>query len=193
MKDNQLLNGAIIFFLVIMIGIVASGFIKSSKKHKVANQDVLENSINDDFLLKYNELSTANLADFLFVDLRTEKDFNEGHLQGAINLSPETILEGESLKTLRKSKKPVVLYSDSQAKSVSVNMLLQSAGIKNIRVLAGNYSIAKNNAIDGQNLEMLRYDEEKAQWNYGAYFKTTPAERNEPPITPAMLQLQGGC
>ena len=193
MKDNQLLNGAAIYFLVIALGIIASGFVKYGKKHKVANHDVLQATLNNDFLFKYNQLARAGFGDFLFVDLRSEGEFKAGHLEGAVNIKPDAILDGKSLKTLRKANKPIVLYSSSQEKSVAIGMLLKSAGIDEVRVLAGNYQLAKEHLQEPNNLEMLHYDQEKAKWNYGAFFKTAPPDRSEPPITPVMLELMGGC
>ncbi|MCK7537140.1 MAG: rhodanese-like domain-containing protein [Marinilabiliales bacterium] len=50
-------------------------------------------------------------------------------------MNPESILEKENLKLIRKNKGPVILCSDDSSVSARVWMVLSEMGIKNIYIL----------------------------------------------------------
>ncbi len=84
---------------------------KTSESH-LAEMDrltskLLSGSIKEQTISSKQLLEKINLKEVLLVDVRPEKEFHDGHIQGAINLQPEDI--EEKIRTLPNNK-TVVTY-----------------------------------------------------------------------------------
>ena len=140
-------------------------------------------------------------SQFILVDLRDEAAFLESHLPGAVNIPFATILDNQSIRTLRKSNQIPVFYSDKESQAQTARILLLSKGIGNdIRVLGGSYETARKYAIDQFQPSFAGYKEEKARFDFVRFMGgvAPPAQRQQPAgAIPAMRQetiaVQGGC
>jgi phage shock protein E len=63
----------------------------------------------------------------VLIDVRSEAEFREGHLEGAIRITHSEILEGVSALNVNKDT-PIVLYCRSGNRSGQATSALQSAG-----------------------------------------------------------------
>lgn len=75
-------------------------------------------------------------GEYLFVDLRNPRQYDNGHIDGAVNLPMETVLDPAARKLLR-SAPHIVLYDEGSAAANQVWMLLRQTGLENLYVLEG--------------------------------------------------------
>lgn len=68
---------------------------------------------------------------FDLVDVRTVEEFNNGHIEGAINIPYDEILE--NLDKLDKTK-PTILYCKSNQRAEFASLALKSAGFSYIYI-----------------------------------------------------------
>jgi rhodanese-related sulfurtransferase len=194
MKNNQLFNGSLIFFLLI-IGALTLGFITNkSKSWKVSNAEVQAKINAEDFVIEYYDFSKllkSSGDQILIVDMRSNDNFKMSHIKNAINFPIETAFDKKTIKELQNSEKPIVLCADSQSDAALYMMMYNSMGIDNIKVLAGtpdmyiNWSSSKEPALN-------YYNEEKIRWNYRNLIKqdeTAPTTD----VKPMMDRAKGGC
>ena len=76
----------------------------------------------------------------LLIDVRTASEFNEGHKEGAINISIEDIMSGQlgQIATLPKDSK-ICLYCLSGSRAGLAKIILNNNGYKNVENLGGLY------------------------------------------------------
>ncbi|WP_448567088.1 rhodanese-like domain-containing protein [Thalassotalea ganghwensis] len=75
--------------------------------------------------------------DFVIVDVRSAEEFNERHLEGAINISHDTI--GDKLGTLDAYKdKLVIVHCRSGRRAQVAEEILLSNGFSNVKHLEGD-------------------------------------------------------
>lgn len=90
--------------------------------------------ISQQELLTALDKSTANIV---VLDVRSESEFNHGHIAGAINVSHEKI--EESLKQLAQYKKStVVVYCRSGRRAGIAESILAKNGFSDLRHLTGD-------------------------------------------------------
>lgn len=72
------------------------------------------------------------------IDVRTQDEYGEGHLQGAVNLN---LLNGELVAEIRNLEKdvPCVVYCRRGTRGRKAMDLLQSAGFSTVYNLSGGY------------------------------------------------------
>lgn len=89
---------------------------------------------------KLNE-DLASGAEVTLVDVRTEKEFQTGYIEGSINLPLESILS--SLDQLPNKDAPIVIYCASGHRGAVVTMALRMLGYTNVVNLAGGINAWK--------------------------------------------------
>lgn len=161
--------------------------------------------MQEDYLLDYHRLYailSSGSNDYLFVDLRKEDVFEKGHLPGSVNIPMNELLERSHLRTLRRSgEKTLVLYADHEATAHSARYLLLSGGLDvPVKVMAGNYEMAVDVAVEVFQPAYAAYKDEKARFDYrrymgGAVKSTEPAKPAGiiPEVSQQTLGSQGGC
>ena len=88
------------------------------------------------------EVSQKELDKVILVDVRTPKEFNEGHLENALNID---WLGDNFAKDFEKidKKETIYLYCKSGGRSAAATKFLDSLGYENIVDLKGGYSAWK--------------------------------------------------
>ncbi len=116
---------------LILFGLTALLFFTACKDKSIAQEiQVLEPQEFHDSLLKNNDVQ--------LIDVRTKAEFEEGHLQDALNidvLQTNFITEAEKLNL----EKPVYLYCRSGKRSAKAALILKDVGFKEIYDLQGGY------------------------------------------------------
>ncbi len=81
--------------------------------------------------------ASAMNGDYLLLDVRTQEEYDEGHIEGAL-LIPHNELAGR-LDEIKEYDK-VLVYCASGNRSVAASQILMNAGYKEVYNLAGGYS-----------------------------------------------------
>ena len=83
-----------------------------------------------------NEVSIneVDLRDYFVIDVRSKKEYQEGHLNGAINI-PSFNIKREINKI--DTNKKILIYCQSGIRSKKVLKILEGLGIKNVYNLKG--------------------------------------------------------
>jgi rhodanese-related sulfurtransferase len=82
-------------------------------------------------------LAQQNNSAYIVLDVRTPKEFNDGHIEGAINVSHSTITNNLALLNKHKDK-TVVVHCRSGRRAVSAEKALQANGFSDVRHLEGD-------------------------------------------------------
>lgn len=202
--SNKLLNiGAIIFFGLISLGLIISGF--SSGDYKTSNAEVMQVTMQDDFIVEYAELNdmlTNHDSDIQFIDLRKAESFAMGHIPGAINIPKEQICTKKLRKPLHDERLKLV-YSDQENEAVYAAMFLLGKGYSNIRVIAGSYEMIESHVLKGGfDPSYSHYRDDKARFDYPRFMGTGTEGQNtesgtKSPVVPQVqtevITVQGGC
>lgn len=96
---------------------------------------ILDNAINGKNKLITPEKLRENREEYLIIDVRSKKQYDEGHIEGAINIPIEILRE--KLKKLDKDKKIVVHCNKGTTGNMAQNILLNN-GFK-VYNLSGGY------------------------------------------------------
>lgn len=194
MRNNQLFNGSLIFFLLI-IGALTFGFITNkTKSWKVSNAEVQAKVNTEDFVIEYydfNNLLKSQSENILILDLRSAENFKKMHIKNAINYQVESAFEKKIIKELINSEKQIILCADSQSDASLYMMMYNSMGIENIKVLAGSPELYIQWS-ESKDPSLNHYNEEKMRWNYRNLIKQDEVA----PVTdvkPMMNRAKGGC
>lgn len=206
-KNQNLNNISILFFSFVAIIVIINLF--TNNNYGRSNQEVVKMLDATEYMFNYHELHasiTGQTDKYLLVDLRTETEFEAGHIPGAVNIPFSQLLESPNIRTMRRSnEKTPVLYAGSEARAQTARMLLLTKGLKtDIRVMGGNYDTAVEYAIENFKPAFAAYKDEKARFDYRRFMQASPTgqpeKRREQPagIIPALNQQQttvvaGGC
>lgn len=102
----------------------------SAQTTKISQVDLLA-------LISQPEQSKTVNTEFIVLDVRTPREFKNGHIKGAINISHNTI--SQNLPFLEQYKdKMVVVYCRSGVRARSAERVLHANGFADLRHLEGN-------------------------------------------------------
>jgi len=101
-----------------------------------AVQDYFEFAEYSDGSISSDQLASVDAERVVFIDTRTESQFETGHIPGAVHIEWREVLA-------RRSEIPrdrtVVLYCETGLLSSRAHMALRLAGFENVKVLLGGY------------------------------------------------------
>jgi len=137
-----------------------------------------------------HELLSQTEQDFLLVDIRTESQYNAGHLKDAVNIPTAKILDRKSRRKLAKQQN--IIYCSTEAMAHSVAFLLNQCNY-DCRPVNGNYSLIKTNVVDKFIPSMGFYSEEKQQYNYPVFIKQQDAPHEFKVDKQNEIKTQSGC
>jgi len=200
MRNNQLFNGSLIFFLFLMGALIFSNINHRIKAYKKSNYDVLfemqSNSTVMDYAAFINLLAQEE-KNYKLIDLRNSMLYDTLHLEGALNMPFEMLLEKENLSFFKKNKDLKIIYADTESKSALVCMMLLSSGVENIKYLPGNFDIIYNNVVVKDNPSFYTYSDDKAKWDYKRQMGGNNTEKENSPSIPQQIEIKptvkGGC
>ncbi len=134
MNINQRLG-----LFAILLGILAL-FTKDPTKASMGRIDpnklLLETHSTSRFIEPFDlaEKIISGTQYFILVDLRSEKEYEQGTIPFAINLSVKDLMAG----ALQRNQQ-IVLFSDDDTKSLNAWLALKSLDYKNVFILKGGY------------------------------------------------------
>lgn len=195
MKDNQLFNGSVIFFLIIMAGLTLALLSNRQKGYEKASKDVFYSLEEHAPRLTYYDMlydPPVNLEKYLLVDTRPREKATKTPLSGWTNIPEEALFHKDTMKML-KSKAGVLVCSKDEQASILTVLVLRSMGVDNARMVAGNCNTFKAYTADQKNHAWLFYHEEKKQWNYPVFFRGSVPAEEAPEIPEKKLEPTAGC
>lgn len=203
---SKLITGILIIVIVI-IGI--NGLLKidfTAEDFQKTPQEVHGQLLKNEYLINAKDINLKNsIVDYVFVDLRNQTDFENGNIEGSINIFASQILEKESLKNFRKIEKDgktIILYSSSPLETNSTWYLLSKLGFENIKILNAKTALVNNI------FEVTPFNTEDLPIDIALYIKKSNEVKIEPikiePIKPTIKKVitvekkkkapeEGGC
>ena len=142
----------LIFLLIISLTLFSScSGNANTEETQNTTIDTTETSINNS--LTYEQIAGEEAkrlmdteADFIIVDARTEEEFNEGHIEGAI-LIPEYEISERAEKELPNKEQLILVYCRSGRRSKIASQALADLGYTNVKEFGGiidwQYEIVK--------------------------------------------------
>ncbi len=92
------------------------------------------------------DILSNNNDDYIFVDIRNPREFANFHIEGAVNVPLQRVLDDEFIPYLKNEKKKV-LYSNESIKANEIRLLLTQYGYDNLFVLQGGARYWKENML----------------------------------------------
>jgi len=83
---------------------------------------------------------------FVLLDVRTEEEYKEGHIAGAVNISHDILAQNLSQLSADKQK-AIVVYCRSGRRAAIAEALLRSNGFENIKHLQGDMKLWQANDL----------------------------------------------
>lgn len=96
------------------------------------NTDSIDSDIMADALLNHPQKDQV-----LILDVRTPREFNDGHVPGAINI-PHTELSDKLDQVIAHKHKPIVVYCQSGRRASVAQSILTKAGFDQVLHLEGD-------------------------------------------------------
>jgi|SRR5690606_7023676 len=128
---------------VILFGLTAFLFFTACKGKSIAQEITILTPV---------EFQNAMLNDkeIQLIDARTLSEFEEGHLQNALNID---VLETDFITKAEKLDlhKPVYVYCRSGKRSAKAALILKDVGFTEIYDMQGGYLLWENEVVDKKN------------------------------------------
>lgn len=130
------------------------------------------------------QLLNEPVPDVVFVDLRSPSAFARGHLEGAVNIPANYLLDPDNLDPFRNSEKSFILYGDDQGDANGPQLLLLQLGFQNIRVLQGGFTHLRR--PEAGSLPETTYQAELPRYDFAVTFNKATTETEKE--TEALIQ-----
>ncbi len=182
-RDPKRLTISVVVFTIIIV----VGLITLSRPQYVFTLDAM--ATLETILAEQEEISPYETAKIVarkdqhyqLIDLRSPYDFLIGHIDDAINIPVNSLLDDENFATIKKineSEKTIIFYGNDQSQANGPWLLLTQLGIENIKVLAGGYEyfILRNDSVYS-GVDSVYYAE-KAKYDYAQVFQEISGDNN---------------
>lgn len=155
--------------VVIAVGLIFTS-LKSSKKYKFEKsaEELHGELVKESHYMDPNkawEIISKKNQDYIFIDIRNPREFDNFHIEGAVNLPMQRALDDEYIPDLENSKKKV-LYSDESIKADQIRVLLSQYGYDNLYVLQGGANYWRENMVSKDVFKSkAEYNDEKLKFD----------------------------
>ncbi|KUO66229.1 MAG: hypothetical protein APF83_06545 [Lutibacter sp. BRH_c52] len=153
--------------MAVIIGLLT--YKRPKNIYAINTKDTLEKITGDNYIITLNEL---NNPDFVLIDIRNQYEFEQGHLENAINIYAAEILSVDHIKVfdeLKESNKTAVLYGNNPQEVNAPFLILYQLGFDNIKLLAiensylQNKLISKNTVIEKSEADVTAFINESVK------------------------------
>jgi rhodanese-related sulfurtransferase len=159
------------FVLVIVIGLLTLN--KPDLKYKLTVEESLEQFINnEDHVYPEDLVGMIEMeeAGFILIDIRNPFEYIEGHIDGAVNIPSNSLLDKENLKMfneLASDSVSIIIYGQTQLEANGPWMILKQMGYNNFKVLLGGYHYFTTGPLDFYDMpEIPEYLVEEAAYDF---------------------------
>ncbi len=207
-KTKRISIAAVLTILVVLIALLSY---KRPKHLYAANtNEALKHISNPDYLISQKDI---DMADHALIDIRSQFDFDKGHLESAINMYAPEILNNDNsdiLEDLKEEGKTLVLYGNNPNEAMAPYMVLYQLGYETIRILAVENSYYQNKlttkdiTLENTVVDINAFIQESIKKKEMAMKKAKLATKTKPRVVPApkkivpvkkkkKLPVEGGC
>ena len=129
----RIINKQLGFTVAIILGIIMV-FLPGSDKSKFNFDPELLSSIivsNEDQISPetLSEWIIEERKDYRLIDIRDEKEFNEGNIKTSENIPLKTLLSRNTLDDLSQDQKTIIIYSNGNSHASQAWLVMNSAGL----------------------------------------------------------------
>ena len=144
------------------------------------NRGPLVKEVTDAHPLTPRQVMQAREAGGLVVDVRTELQFDEAHIPGAVCVSARRAGFGSKLAWLADPEQPIVLVGRDDEDALEAADLAAAVGLRNLGgYLAGGMTSWREDGLDVVRVERMTVSELHARWEGGAVQVLDVRERAE--------------
>ena len=200
-KTKRISIAAVLTILLVIIALLS--YKRPSHLYSESIENSLELVSNSDYIITQQDLEKFELV---LVDIRSNIEYNKGHLDNAINIYAPEILDAknsEVLLDLKEKNKTVVLYGSTPNEALTPFMLLQQLGYNNVKLLTVDlgYSqdklIVKSSTLEDNKYDIKKFIDESIK---KAMAKPKPKPKLKPVVKKVIpkkkkkkMPVEGGC
>lgn len=144
-KVKRISIASTLFILVILIGVLT--YERPKNMYALNSKSTLEKLSTTDYLISIHQIDYD--TDVL-IDVRSQFEFEKGHLENAINMASPEILTDENqsiLNEIKDSKKTIVIYGKNAEEANIPFLILYQLGFDNIKLLTVELDYLKNKLV----------------------------------------------
>ena len=207
-KTKRISIAAVLTILVVLIALLS--YKRPRHLYTVNTHDTLEKVTNTNYFMAQNEI---DITTHVLVDIRTQFEYDKGHLDNAINVSTPEILSDENSKLFEKFKeenKTIVMYGNNPNEAITSYMLLSQLGFDNIKILTvensydQNKLITKNVVVESAAPDVNAFIQESVKKTAEAMKKANVVVKSKPKVVSSpkkvvtvkkkkKMPVEGGC
>ncbi len=169
----------ILSIVVIAVALTSCGNDSANKAaYKLKPNPSLEYAISGEDMVSLNDF--ADMVKFperypnvVMIDLRTPDEFDENHIQGAINVPLKTLIFNNIVDELISSDKVNMLYGRLGDNAIEAGLLLKMVGRNNFMVCPADYSFIKDNMLTNYSIHNGVWDNSIARYDYAKVVSKT--------------------
>jgi rhodanese-related sulfurtransferase len=152
-KVKRISIATILFILAILIGILT--FERPKNIFTYNTKTTLEKLTTTDYLISIDEI---DLTTNVLIDVRSQFEFEKGHLENAINMATPEILSDENqaiLNEIKDKNKTIVIYGNNAQEANIPFMMLFQLGFDDIKLLRVELDYLQNKLVtNNEDVEM---------------------------------------
>ena len=121
----------IVIILLVIVVILVIARIFNRNYYNISVQETYEQSLETDELITYEEFKSSSKV-FYLVDLRSDEVYKKLHVEGAVNIPFNRLMEEVDFKNKNRNW---LIYSDDVSKTVKAKLILNQMGYLNVYYL----------------------------------------------------------
>ncbi|WP_372793638.1 rhodanese-like domain-containing protein [Lutibacter sp.] len=144
-KTKRISIASTLFILIILIAVLS--YKRPKHLYKANSKITLEKMISNDYFVSLDEI---NNPDYVLIDVRSQFEFEKGHLENALNIYAPEILSDDNtavFEELKEKNKTAILYGKNPNDVNAPFMLLYQLGYDNLKILTVENSYNENKLI----------------------------------------------
>lgn len=144
-KTKRISIATTLFILAVLIGFLT--YERPKNTYTLNTKSTLEELTTTDYFTSLDNINDKNLA---LIDIRSQYEYEKGHLENAINIASSDIFDEENqsiLNELKDSNKTFVVYGSSPEEANIPFLILYQLGYNNLKLLPVTLSYSQNKLI----------------------------------------------
>lgn len=144
-KTKRISIATTLFILAVLIGFLT--YERPKNTYTLNTKSTLKELTTTDYFTSLDIINDKNLA---LIDIRSQYEYEKGHLENAINIASSDIFDEENqsiLNELKDSNKTAVIYGGSTEEANIPFLILYQLGYNNIKLLPVTLSYSQNKLI----------------------------------------------
>lgn len=159
-RSKGLLVVTVLAVVAVLIGLLTLNDNKPS--YELTAEEMLAVMEDGDHSIGYKEAVKMIAEDdsYVLVDLRKVVEFNQSHVEGAINIPFADLLAKDQSALLSEEGKNFILYGESTSQASNAWMVLRQTGKNNVKFIPGEFDLLSGKVIN-ETIEVPAYDFKK--------------------------------